>query len=334
MANKQTNAMKNFILSTALAFAGATASAQMPYNLSVQSQPYAHLTTAPANDTTAWDKGNFSAALPFTFNLAGQPITRFNLMMGNIGPASDTAGTVNGMVIIGATLADRGLLTGRSRSPIRFQVVGTAPNRVFKAELQGAGFMEEMIGAGTTADSVNLQVWLYETSNVIELRYGPSRVSANPDYFINAGPSVGFVRGFNFDVPIYQKFYGLVGSPTAPVIDSFTFGGAEGGLNSYPPAGTVYRFTPKSATAAVAQHQSEIALVRPYPNPFTDELIFRYGGRGNVDYQIFTLTGARLMQGQVGHGEHRLDVNHLVPGAYIVRISSGTEARSAQFIKR
>jgi hypothetical protein len=254
--------------------------------------------------------------------------------MANIGAATDTTGAVDGMVMLGAMLADRGLMTGRSRSPIRFQVTGTAPNRIFKAEVQGAGFFEEMISAGTTADSVNLQVWLYETSNVVELRYGPSRVSANPDYFSNGGPSVGFVRGFDFDVPTYQKFYGLVGSPSAPVIDSFTFGGIENGLTSYPASGTVYRFTPRTATSTADVYQSELSFVRPYPNPFTDELIFRFAGRGTVDYQILSMNGTRLMQGQANHGETRLAVNHLAPGAYIVRVASGTEARSTQFIKR
>ncbi len=328
--------MKNAILSAALAVTTFSAAAQNPYNLSVLTQAYTPLTTAPVNDTTAWLTGNFSAPLPFAFDLASQPLSRFNLMTANIGPATDTTGTVNGMVIMGAAFVDRGLMTGRSRSPIRFQTTGVAPSRIFKAEVSGAGFLEELMSNSTQEDSVNLQVWLYEGSHIVELRYGPSKVSANPDYFSDGGPTVGFVRGLDFSSASggFQKLYGLTGSPSAPAVDSFDFSDPEQGLSAYPASGTVYRFTPRGFTPASVAAQSELALSAMYPNPFTDQLTFRYAGQGKVDYQVLALNGAKLIHGQAGYGEHHVNVSSLVPGAYVVRLSTADEVRSAQFIKR
>ena len=326
--------MKNAILSAAFALTTLSATAQNPYTLSVRTQAYTPLTTAPASDTTAWTVATHSTPLPFAFKLAGQPISRFNLMSANIGPATDTTGTVDGIVLLGAVLVDRGLMTGRSRSPIRFQTTGVAPNRIFKAEVAGAGFLEELMSASTQDDSINLQVWLYEGSHVIELHYGPSKVSANPDYFSNAGPTVGFVRSFDINVPTFQKIYVLTGLPAAPVVDSFSFGDPERGLSAYPAAGTVYRFTPRGFAPTSITHESELALSAMYPNPFTDQLTFRYAGQGMVDYQVLAMNGAKLIHGRTGYGEHHVDVSKLQPGAYVVRLSTNTEARSAQFIKR
>lgn len=326
--------MKNAILSAALALTTLGAAAQNPYTFSVRTQAYAPLTSAPVNDTTAWTVATFSTPLPFAFKLAGQPISRFNLMSANIGPATDTAGTVDGMVMLGAVLVDRGLMTGPSRSPIRFQTTGAAPNRIFKAEVAGAGFLEELMSNSTQDDSVNLQVWLYEGSHIVELHYGPSKVSANPDYFSDAGPTVGFIRGLDVNIPVYQKLYVLTGSPAAPVVDSVSFTDPERGLSSYPTPGTVYRFTPRSFTPASVAQESELALSAMYPNPFTDQLTFRYAGQGIVDYQVLAMNGAKLIQGRTGYGEHHVDVSKLQPGAYLVRLSTNTEARSAQFIKR
>lgn len=326
--------MKNALLSAAFAITTVSAAAQNPYTLSVRTQPYAHLTTAPVNDTTAWMQGNFSTTLPFAFNLAGQPLSRFNLKTANVSPATDTTDPVSGFVMMGSNFVDRGLMTGRSRSPIRFQTTGVAPSRIFKAEVQGAGFFEEMLSQSTQNDSVNLQVWLYEGSHIVELHYGPSKISANPDYFADGGPTAGFVRGLDFTAGTFQKLYGLTGSPSAPVVDSFSFGNQEEGLTAYPAPGTVYRFTPRGFTPASIASQSELALSAMYPNPFTDELTFRYGGRGTVDYQIFAMNGAKLIQGQAGYGEHHVNVSNLIPGAYLVRLSSANEVRSAQFVKR
>ena len=99
---------------------------------------------------------------------------------------------------------------------VQYTTTGSAPNRVFTVE------WNDLYSAGSYR---NFQTKLYETTNVIELIYGSGANSGSSAYKASIGisNSVGgtgnYVNGKN-------------GSST------------DSSSSSFPPSGTVYRFTP------------------------------------------------------------------------------------------
>ncbi len=233
------------------------ASAQFTYTFKDTTTPYVPLTGATSlNGALIWDDEKLVAPMPFTWTVNGNiAINQFNLMLGYTSIFTDTVNTsaAHGFVLGDVDIVDRGIETGiTSLSPIRYTTTGTAPNRIFKMEIANAGFAKEYYVYGILLDSINLQVWVYETSNIVEIHYGSSQVSdpASYFYFNGTGPIVANARLFDFDFGNYGTLYLLSGNPSSPMVDSFTFPISgitlPPSLNSWPADGTVYRFTPKS----------------------------------------------------------------------------------------
>jgi hypothetical protein len=160
---------------------------------------------------------------------------------------------VNGFFFSDADIADRGYLNQTaSRSPIRYLTTGTAPNRIFKLEIANGGFYNEYDFYNTMSDSFSLQVWVYETSNIVELHYGPSRITHAADYFnFGNGPLVMYAKHADFDMGTAGSVYFLEGAASAPALDSVDLPNQPAtALNSWPASGKVYRFTPTASCTA------------------------------------------------------------------------------------
>ena len=57
-------------------------------------------------------------------------------------------------------------------SPISYTTTGIAGSRICKIQVSNAGFYGENNQNGTSVSFINYQLWLYETTNDIEFRYG------------------------------------------------------------------------------------------------------------------------------------------------------------------
>ncbi len=121
---------------------------------------------------------------------------------------------------------------GTGKSPLSYKVEGTAPNRIFKLEYRNVGFYGDLPGL---ADSANVQVWLYETTNVMEFRYGPNKVKTST--WSDAGAFVGIIDTTLSKYIILQK------DPANPTINNNDFANLLT-LNGMPVDGTIYKFTP------------------------------------------------------------------------------------------
>lgn len=321
---------------TALAFAtpALPAGAQMTYNFSQSTAAYAALpATAPSlNNGQVWDDSKvFSAPLGFTFKLDGKPTSRF-WMEGTNGFMSDSTGIVSGFSFFGGYNVDKGLYGGVSKSPVRYQTTGTAPNRIFKFEMRNMGFADENMKYGTMDDSLNVQIWLYETSNVVEFRYGPSRVTHFGDYF-DIGPVIGLGKKLNLATQEMEKVYVLKGNPGSPTIDSMTMTSAPKGLSAVPANGTVYRFTPKGNGTTAVRDAALQASVRVFPTQCTSALTIQSLGTEPVRYEIVSAIGSSLLSGSVQSGSNSIDLSNLSPGTYVVRLSSGDAQDARRIVK-
>jgi len=121
---------------------------------------------------------------------------------------------------------DRG--TSTSLSNISYLLSGTVGSQILKIEWNNAGFYDDI----TFNDFINVQLWLYEGTNRIEIHIGPNSV-VNPDSY--GGLEGGIIAVVDFISP--EEIY-LTGPPASPII---VFGFTE--INGTPVDGSIYNFT-------------------------------------------------------------------------------------------
>ena len=285
--------MKRIIFTIALALSASFAQAQFPYQLSVTTAAYQPLTNGISlNGTSIWKDTMYNIPLGFNFKLGTTVIDHFRMVSHNF-ISTDTLGTMSGFLLTDAQLIDRGALGNTSASPIRYQITGTAPNRVFKCEWANAGFAVELDNYNTLNDSVNMQIWLYEGSHIVELRYGKRGITNYSEYFDMVGlPVIGYVKDVNFMNATLDKIYMLSGNPNSPTIDSFSLSHTGGhALNAFPAEGMVYRFTPADQTTKV-NDRLNVNDLQVFPTVCQKELHVAFSDHRQLDNQIIGQQGA------------------------------------------
>lgn len=314
--------------------------AQYVYDFSVAQETYTPLPNAQVlNGTNIWDDVNYKPDLGFGYELDWTPVTKFALVCNTKGLflGTDTTSLFNGFCILDADLQDRGKVDTFSKSSIRYRTDIVGGKKVVKIELYNAGFWREKDLYGTMDDSVNLQVWLYEGTNAIELRYGPSKISHTSDYFIYGG-GVGPVIGFVKDAGLFQlnltKLYHLKGNPSIPSLDSCgtNINNVTSTLDAYPPSGTVYRFTPKPNS--VKKLEPRLTNVIIQNTVCYDDIIITNNETLPLNYQVVSLSGSIINQnGSLIRGQNKIDISNLPRGIHILKLSSAEVAKTIKFVK-
>lgn len=311
--------------------------AQRPYTLTTQTgQAYQPLTSGTSlNNGVIWDEENFTATMPFNFTLGTHTSNKFSLRSAFIATL-DTASILDGFIFCDWDLADKGLLTGTtSLSPIRYTTTGTAPNRIFKMEIANAGFYVELDAYSTMDDSVNMQIWYYETSNIVELHYGPSRISHEADYYNwGNGLLTGYGKSLNIDSATWDVMFTLSGNPANPILDSIP--GPQNPptlLNSFPANGTVYRFTPNTGTTGI-KNGVLAAAMKVYPTNTQATLVAELNHAQPIIYRVVAADGkTTVAEGRLQKGRNSIDVSALASGQYFLLATDGSEKAIFRFSK-
>jgi hypothetical protein len=329
--------LQSIILSAILMLLCSAAFAQFPYKLTVSKQAYMPLTTGTDFfPGYIWSDTDVFIA-PFGFNFKMDTIhcnTFFS--EGATSFESDTfANRLSGLIFYEDLLEDRGQQTGLATlSPVRYQVTGTAPNRIFKMEVYNAGFNIERQNYSTMNDSVCVQVWFYESSNVFEVRYGPSQITHATDYF-SAGSGPLFAYAIDLDTSANGKIYEIVGSPMSPLIDSVRLAngtplGSFNTLDSWPSDSMVYTFTPKtSAVHTIDQIEAKI-----FPTLCTDHITLEVPSSGLYNYHIITISGSETgIAGESTLQKTTVDVSNLPAGTYLLQMKNSSGSLVQRFTK-
>jgi hypothetical protein len=286
---------------------------------------------APLTSATSVSKGflwngdtTFTIPLGFNFKMAGTTISKIYFSGGNF-----IAGTINsakqsGFIMLGAGLMDRGAITGTSKSDIRYTSTGTTGSRVFKLEVLNAGFEDEYFNNGELKDSISLQFWLFEGSNIVEFHYGSSMVSNFSDYFDPALRS-GYMQNLDTATFQFDKFYVVNGSARNPALDSFTNFSSTKGLNSVPANGSVFRFTPKGSTTGI-QHVSAGTLAKVFPTQCNGMLNIEHKGGRPMDFTIMNAKGQVITKGSAPNGLRVIDLSSVPSGVYFIQLMDAANA--------
>jgi hypothetical protein len=111
--------------------------------------------------------------------------------------------------------------------------------QVFKMQWKNVGFENQ-----DSTNYINFQLWLYESSGIIEMRYGAMNVAANIWETGANGPIVGLLEMDNSFNTIFNRTW-LTGNAQSPVE---TKTGTFLHLDNTPKEGTVYKFTPQTTS--------------------------------------------------------------------------------------
>ena len=193
------------------------------------------------NNGEAWDEPQFEFPIGFPFEMLEEPVDelQFNGSGSGMGAPTQTPYVFANIAPFEADLMDRGGYEDDdiSISPISYVIEGAPGNRIFKLEFKNAGSYFEYQTYNTNDMFINFQMWLYEGSNTIQFRFGPSSID-DPDVFYDGtgGPFVGVLIYDEFD-DVLSDVHLLTGNPSDPYLSSNEV--AEP-LNGTPPNGTVY----------------------------------------------------------------------------------------------
>lgn len=296
--------------------------------------------TAGTNINTGLLLGNekFKVPLGFSANIGEKSISHFAFFAGyGFGLGSDTVGIINAFFSFGATaMVDRGFISGTPKSFLRYLIAGIEPNRIFKFEAYNIGFYDEIFYNSSLNDSINIQIWLYEGSNIVELRFGNSKITFPADYFLfGKSTLVHYLNDYNLKWGGILKGYSLIGNPSSPNLDSATsVSGITTGLDLYPASGTVYRFIPKTVAASIGE--STIATkFQVYPTFTTDNITVLSTHNAATTARIIDQNG-RLVSfiEHIEKGTNTIDVSHFASGNYVLEMANAEGKAVYKFTKQ
>jgi Secretion system C-terminal sorting domain len=220
-------------------------------------------------------------------------------------------------------LLDRGvyLAPHTPMSPILYQTKGLSGERVLTVEWRNAGIKSGV----SDSDHVNLQVWFYESTLQVEIRYGGGYVedTVNSWTFIPEGPGVSFPYKMICSPLMGLEgalVYGYRNNPKDTVVDTTNFPTDPYyyHITGIPDEGMVYQFNPWPVGIDEIEAMDDIQV---FPNPATDWLQIKTEIPEIQDsrFVIMNMMGVELAKGRLTPGG-QIDVSSLAPGMYLLYI--------------
>jgi hypothetical protein len=310
--------------------------------------PYSRLSnTISVNNGVAWDDPEFRIPLGFSFQF-------FNDLSDSIGcnaffnpgaffafkPFSLATPTYNVFLPYSSDIVDKGYLdtiSNISLSPISYKTEGTAPNRIFKLEYRNIGFPVP-ISANKLDDSLDLQMWLYETKNYAEVRFGNVHItSPNIDvHGANSGPGIVIAKGVTLQGDA-AKLYGFSGDANVPDFDSANninlVSGGLTPLDSNPQSNMVYRFVPVVPPVTPANLSNYNLRNHVFVTKEYDNLMFNNLLNENVQVSVTNIQGQEVQNIKLQKGKSAISMQHLTTGVYLAVMQSKNEKFIYKFNK-
>jgi hypothetical protein len=324
--------MKKITLLCSLLLSAAGMQAQNEYDFSTTQAAYADLQNATSiNEGEVWDWDYFGEfAMPFEFSIAGEPVNRFLFeddYFAFLTPGANyEEDDIEGVFLIYPTsifIQDRTYSTNTSSTPISYKVDGTVGNRILKLEVKNAGAESaSFIGFDEDDYYMNFQIWLYESDDTIEIRYGTSNID---QAFLTADGEPLIVAVFG-----EVDGYILSGQSTSPTYGEYTEETFEEGitLDAYPANGTVYKFTPHVVAGNDAFSKQALTV---YPNPASSVLNLKTDNITATEYTISNIMGAVVGHDKISNPANaQINVQALQDGLYYIKVGD----QSIKFIKK
>ncbi|MGB0424182.1 MAG: T9SS type A sorting domain-containing protein [Flavobacteriales bacterium] len=333
--------MNKFLLSILAVLAFTMNVSAQEYDFTISTDTYVNLEgTTSLNNGEVWDDPEFTVPLGFSFSYFNEVIaTEVYIGFGYGGWITFVqgfSGNIPSLIPYGADIIDRGYDDetgeGTSLSNVSHSTTGEPGNRIMKIEWNNVGFYEELTSDNVSTDFTNFQLWLYEGSNIIEMRFGPNSINNVEQSFETLGGSY---------VALYPDYDGdndelsgpgqcLQGSPATAIAQEITTLDDQTFLLGAIPNGTVYRFTP---TFVSVEEQAEAELVIS-PNPVNEVLKWKSNVNNKEQQELFIYNLQGQVVKHVGKNSSAINVAELAPGVYTLQLHGTTGVVTKKFIKQ
>lgn len=298
------------------------------YSLSYGQSTYSPITGGTSvNNGLTWDEPEFVVPIGFDFHCMQHTNDELYFLDGS--GSILTLDSADSEYILIAPLfndiIDRGfdLATGLegdpgSLSPITYKLEGSAGSRIFKLQWENVGFRAEYEVDSVASTSWNFQLWLYEGTDVVEFRFGPSDITSPSECFYGIpGPITGIFRADTVD---FREMYMLENIPTAPTLKIGNTLTDITALTDTIPDGMFYRFTPvpDAVGEAVREHN-----VRLFPNPTQAVVKIANIDASDIEsIEVWNLAGQKCLQLE---SDTQVDLSGQPVGVYMIRVQTADQ---------
>ncbi len=317
------------------------------YQLTISNETYFDLVGSTSlNGNMTWDDPEFNIPIGFSFQFFDQTYTELAILEigvgGSLGIANNTTDFSPLLLPYGADIIDRGYdfnadePTPGSLSNISYLLEGTAGNRILKVEWNNVGFYTEIEQDNISSDFTNFQMWLYEGTNNIEIRFGNNSITnLEASFDEQTGSIIGLIEEINLDT---EEFTGealvLRGPPeTAELIEVFGDTDQILFLEGVIPSGTVYSFS-ESIGVSTSESLDDLLKITTFPNPVTTHLEI---SMEDPNYQITTVSihnlAGQLLK-EVVYDQQPIDISFLNAGIYLLEIKTTAGIVNRKMVKK
>lgn len=335
--------MKRFLIAVCCMFFCIASKAQpIKYSFTYFHDAYTELTNDTLlNNGQMWSNEFYNWHVPFGFNFTLYGDTLTGMYLQSPTTLANDSVTINNGLILGIfdmicpmydPIYDRAVSflihhpwlwgdTTLSLSPVSYKTEGQAPNRIAKIQWKNIGLMNDTTGNMY----VNMQLWLYESTNVIEMRYGPSYT---PDMWVfnnYKGPIVWlfYQSGYNEPVGIAECLKDTAIAPIAYTYNLDTLQPSQfHTLQGMPDSGMVYRFTPYSDTVVTGVRTvAKNPQINLAPNPVVNSLTINADEA--LQHVVITNSVGECVYSSTGSSNKNLkiDMSALPAGVYLVQVN-------------
>ncbi len=307
------------------------------YSFSTFTAAYTNITGVSVTNSLMWDEDIDTIPIGFNFKLYNMQNDSISFAGGSYASFNDI---INDPLLTAAApmfedLCDKAFdpnvnVEGDPGgiSNISYTTTGTVGSRICKIEVNNGGFYGENSN-GPSASTVNYQLWLYETSNVIEFRFGACTLLNPGDNFLNAG---GFISGLIDDLD-----YNTVTATNSNLLNGANANPTMVGLSptatdyitGTPQNGRVYRFANNTVTSV--KNNSIATDIKLYPNPAKDKLyIANISSELNAAIiEFYDVAGKQIHAEKLNS---QIDLSSFAKGIYLVKIK--TENNESIFLNK
>jgi len=162
---------------------------------------------------------------------------------------------------------------------------------------------------------LNLQIWLYQGTNDIEVRYGTSHVNLDKSQVFGCGPLVGLAKVDTVKrIDLYELY--LRGAEHNPTTIGLNDTGKRC-LNNVPVPGIIYRFTYHDQLGIAPQMHSGFSI---FPNPTKGNLNINLAENSPSVLQV-TDVSARIVINTEINKSCTEDLSQIPDGVYIAKLA-------------
>lgn len=273
------------------------------------------------NNGEVWDEeSSFLVPLSHPFFINGVMVTSLTISDGMVF-SNASSNDYQFLNPLGTDLIDQGTNTTTSQSPLSYKVDGTVGNRITKIEFKNIGSPYDT----NFTMFINFQIWLYEITNIIEYRYGPSSITDSALFYSGQTGALIGIYSFNSDTFFPSNIFLLSGNVNSPLVsnDLPTY------VTGTPAPNTVYRFTP---TSTLSTNTFENSWATLYPNPVKE--VLNFSTKENIEtksVEVFNMLGQLVLA--LPNPTNSINVSTLTKGNYLIKITTEKGIANSKFIK-